>query len=399
MLDLDFFKKINDSYGHQMGDRLLQLVADKLRELVGRNDHISRFGGDEFVILYQFQAIDEVESFARSISEHLMTILFDERVNLTITMSAGISLFPRDGADPDTLIKKADIAMYKVKQNGKNQYEIFSSQMIEQTMWRINMENELSEALEKQQFTLHYQPQIHLETGELFGAEALLRWNSPTQGLVMPLSFISIAEETGLINPIGEWVVTEACRQSAEWQSKGYDPIKISVNISGKQLQKPGFIDKMKKIIESTGMNPQHLCIEITESTVIDDLETTIMMIHQLTELGISMSMDDFGTGYSSLSMLRKLPLNMLKIDKSFIQDMTNEHQDFDIVKAIISISNSLKLSIVAEGVEEKEQYDLLKELGCHYIQGFYISDPLPAVQFEKEMLDKKARSKKRRKA
>lgn len=387
VLDLDHFKKVNDSYGHQMGDRLLQLAAEQLKLLVRKNDHIARFGGDEFVIMYQFDEIAEVEALADSMSNHLSSLLFDEGINLTITMSAGISVYPRDGSDPDTLIKKADIAMYKVKQNGKNHFEIFSEQMIEQTMWRINTENELKDAVANEEFVLHYQPQIHMETGELFGVEALLRWYSPTRGIMSPLTFIPLAEETGLILPIGEWVIMEACRQSTVWLSKGYKPLKISVNISGQQLKQPNFVNRVKRIIELTGMNPNYLCIEITESIVIDDLDTTIAMFKQLAEIGIQMSMDDFGTGYSSLSVLKKLPLNMLKIDKSFIREMTHEHQDFDIVKAVISISNSLKLKIVAEGVEQKEQYDLLQELGCDYMQGYYISKPLSADELETSML------------
>ncbi|NIK80332.1 diguanylate cyclase (GGDEF)-like protein/PAS domain S-box-containing protein [Paenibacillus castaneae] len=387
VLDLDHFKKVNDSYGHQMGDRLLQLAADGLKQLVRKNDHIARFGGDEFVIMYQFDEIAEVEAFAQSISKNLSSLLLEEGINLTITLSAGISVFPRDGGDADTLIKKADIAMYKVKQDGKNHYEIFSQQMIEQTMWRLNTENELKDAVAKGQFVLHYQPQIHMETGELFGVEALLRWHSPTRGIISPLTFIPLAEETGLIVPIGEWVIEEACRQSTEWLNRGYKPLKISVNISGQQLKQPDFVHRVKRIVEKTGMNPHYLCIEITESTVIDDLDSTIKMFKQLSELGIHMSMDDFGTGYSSLSVLKRLPLNMLKIDKSFIREMTHEHQDFDIVKAIISISKSLKLQIVAEGVEQREQYDLLQELGCHYMQGYYISKPLTAEQLEKDIL------------
>lgn len=383
VIDLDHFKKINDSFGHQMGDRLLQLVADGLKGLLRKNGHIARFGGDEFVILYHFQVISEVETFASSISEHLLTLLFDEGINLTITMSAGISIFPQDGADPDTLIKKADIAMYKVKQNGKNQFEIFSPQMIEQTMWRINTENELKQAIVKKQFALHYQPQIDLETGELFGVEALLRWYSPTHGVVSPLTFIPLAEETGLIISIGEWVITEACRQSVEWRDSGHKPIMVSVNISGRQLKQPGFLEMVKQIISKTRMDASCLCFEITESTVIDDLDATIDLFKQLAAIGIQMSMDDFGTGYSSLSMLKKLPLNMLKIDKSFISEITSEHQDIDIVKAIIFISNSLKLKIIAEGVEQQEQQELLKELGCHCVQGYYISKPLAAEQLE----------------
>lgn len=378
VLDLDHFKKINDSFGHQMGDKLLQLVADGLKGLVRKGDHIARFGGDEFVVLYRFQQISEIETFANGLSTYLSKLMFDEGVNLTISASAGVSLFPRDGADTDSLFKKADIAMYKVKQNGKNHFEIFSEQMIEQRMWRLNLESELKQAVLGNEFVLHYQPQIDMATGQLYGFEALLRWQSPTLGFVSPMTFVPLAEETGLIVPIGEWVLREACSQSAKWLAAGHRPLKISVNISGRQLKQAEFIEVVKSIVSETNMDPDYLCFEITESTVIDDLDYTISLLKELEECGIQIAMDDFGTGYSSLSVLKKLPLNILKIDKSFIQEVTCEHQDIDIVKAIISISNSLNLRIVAEGVEHAEQYRLLKELGCHYMQGYYISEPLP---------------------
>lgn len=378
VLDVDHFKKINDSFGHQMGDKLLQSVSFGLKELVKAEDHIARFGGDEFVILYHSDNVGEVEAFAQSITPHLSKRLTAEGLNIAITMSIGISIFPQDGADADTLIKKADIAMYKVKQHGKNHYAIFSPQMIEQRMWRINTENELRTAIDNGNLVLHYQPQIHLETGELFGVEALLRWERAPSEFVPPLSFISLAEETGLIIPIGEWVIAEACRQGVLWREQGEKPILISVNISGQQLKEADFVDKVEEILAATGMDPEYLCFEITESTVIDELDSTVMMLKRLADLGITISMDDFGTGYSSLSMLKKLPIDMLKIDKSFIREMTFENKDIDIVKAIISISNSFKLRIVAEGVEDKAQYELLRELGCHYIQGYYISRPLP---------------------
>ncbi|WP_337098283.1 EAL domain-containing protein [Paenibacillus sp. YIM B09110] len=383
VLDLDHFKKMNDSFGHQMGDRLLQLVADGLRELVREGNHIARFGGDEFVVLHRFRHIDEIESFICAFATYLSALIFDEGVNLTISASAGISLFPRDGTDADSLFKKADIAMYHVKQSGKNHFEIFSEQMIEQRMWRLNLENELKQAVLGDEFVLHYQPQIDMETGQLYGFEALLRWNSPTLGCISPMTFIPLAEETGLIVPIGEWVLREACSQNAKWLAAGHRPLKLSVNISGRQLKQADFIESVKSIVNETRMDPNYLCFEITESTVIDDLDYTISLLRELESIGIQIAMDDFGTGYSSLSMIRKLPLNSLKIDKSFIQELSCDRQDIDIVKAIISISNSLNLRIVAEGVEQAEQYKLLQELGCHYMQGFYISQPLPADQLE----------------
>jgi len=387
MIDLDHFKKINDSYGHQLGDRLLHLVYIELKRLTKPEDAISRFGGDEFVIMYNYEHVGEVKALARAMGDSLSTLFIEDSVNFAVSMSAGISLFPRDGADPETLIKKADIAMYKVKQSGKNNYELFSPHMIEQTMWKINTENELKIAIEKKQFVLHYQPQFDLRTGRFFGVEALLRWNSPTQGLVSPMTFIELAEETGLIVPIGGWVLEEACRQCVEWVNRGYKPFKMSVNISGRQLKQAGFIDDVMAIIERTGMDPSFLCFEITESMIIDDLKSTIAMFRQLEQLGIQTAMDDFGTGYSSLSVLKKLPINLVKIDKSFIREITCEHQDISIVKAIISIAGSMGLEVIAEGVEQEEQYNLLIELGCHFMQGYYRSKPLPAPELERFLL------------
>jgi diguanylate cyclase (GGDEF)-like protein/PAS domain S-box-containing protein len=383
VLDLDHFKKINDTYGHQMGDRLLEHVATHLKNLVNKSEHIARFGGDEFVLIYPYEHPGEVNDFAQSIALELSTPMICEAVHIGITTSVGISLYPLDGQDTDTLIKKADIAMFRAKQGGKNRFEIFSPHMIEQTMWRINMENQLQAALANHEFLLYYQPQIDLQTGRVYGVEALLRWDSPSRGIVSPLEFISLAEETGLIIPIGEWALLEACRQNKRWAAKGYKPIKISVNISGQQLKQIGFVAHVKAIIEKTEMDPRYLCFEITESTIIDNLEGTIEMLKELTAMGIRISLDDFGTGYSSLSILKKLPISMVKIDKSFISEMTLEHRDLDMVKAIIFISNSLQLEVVAEGIEQRVQFELLKELGCHYMQGYYTSPPLPSEQFE----------------
>jgi diguanylate cyclase (GGDEF)-like protein/PAS domain S-box-containing protein len=383
VLDLDHFKKINDTYGHQMGDRLLEFVAMQLKNLLEKNEYIARFGGDEFVMIYPYKHYEEIEEFAQSIVARFSTPMIYEAVQIGITTSIGISLYPHDGEDPDTLIKKADIAMYKAKQGGKNRFEIFSPHMIEQTMWRINIENQLQAALANHEFLLYYQPQIHLQTGEVYGVEALLRWDSPTRGIVSPLEFITLAEETGLIIPIGEWVLLEACRHNKRWIAKGYKPIKISINFSGREIKQKDFVANVNKIITKTAMDPRYLIFEITESTVIDNLEETIDKLKQLIAIGIEISLDDFGTGYSSLSIIKKLPIQMLKIDKSFINEMTMEHRDLDIVKAIIFISKSLQLEVVAEGIEQKAQYDLLKELGCHYMQGYYISRPLPAEQFE----------------
>jgi diguanylate cyclase (GGDEF)-like protein/PAS domain S-box-containing protein len=387
VFDLDQFKKVNDSYGHDTGDLVLKYVASKVGDLVLEKDHMGRFGGDEFVLLYPYNHSYEVEEFASEIAYQLSVPIIQNGVHIITTTSIGISTYPKDGADSETLIKKADIAMFKAKQGGKNKYEIFSTDMIEQTMWRINTENKLQAALSNEEFILYYQPQVDLLTGELFGIEALLRWDSPLEGVIAPGEFIELAEETGLIVPIGEWVILDACRQMNIWRDKGYKPVLVSVNISGHQLKQRGFVDKIKAIIQHTGVDPQFLCFEMTESTIIDDLEATIRMFHEFAELGIKLSLDDFGTGYSSLSILKKLPINMLKIDKSFIGEITLEQSSRDIIKGIIFISKSLQLRVVAEGIEQEEQYAVLQELECDYLQGFYISHPLPAKQVESFML------------
>jgi diguanylate cyclase (GGDEF)-like protein/PAS domain S-box-containing protein len=387
VFDLDQFKKINDSYGHDMGDYVLKYVANKMSDLVQQDDHIARFGGDEFVLMYPYNQSFEVEEFAGDIASLLSLPVIQNGIHIVVTTSIGISIYPQDGADAETLIKKADIAMFKAKQSGKNKYEIFSAHLIEQTMWRINTENKLREALVKDEFVLYYQPQLNVSTDKLFGMEALLRWNSPTDGLVTPSQFIHLAEETGLIVPIGEWVILEACRQIKRWEDKGFKPLIISVNISGHQLKQRGFVNTIKTIIQQTNIDPQYLCLEMTESTIIDDLDATISMFHEFADLGIKLSLDDFGTGYSSLSMLQKLPINMLKIDKSFIGEINLEQSNRDIIKGIIFISKSLQLKVVAEGIEQLEQYHILKELECDYLQGFFISHPLPADQVESFLL------------
>ncbi len=386
VFDLDTFKKINDSYGHDMGDRVLKYVASKIRDMVQDEDHIARFGGDEFVLLYPFVHSLEAERFACEIASQLSLPMIQESVHIVTTISIGISRYPMDGADAESLIKKADIAMFKAKQSGKNKYEIFSVDMIEQTMWRINTENRLRAGLLNEEFMLYYQPQVDLETDQLFGFEALLRWNSPMEGIVAPGEFIRLAEETGLIIPIGDWVILEACRQMIRWRDKGYKQIPVSVNISVHQLKQMGFVEKIKAIIRQTGADPQYLIFEMTESAIIDDLESTICMFNEFAELGIKLSLDDFGTGYSSLSILKRLPINMLKIDRSFIAGITMEQSNLDIIQAIVFISKSLRIRVVAEGIEQREQYDLLKKIDCDYVQGYYISHPLPAEQVESFM-------------
>lgn len=387
VFDLDQFKKINDSYGHDIGDRVLKYVAIKTGNMVREKDHVARFGGDEFVLLYPFTHSSESEEFASEIVSQLSLPMLLNGLHIVTTTSVGISIYPKDGSDSETLIKKADIAMFKAKQSGKNKYEVFSPDMIEQTMWRINTENRLQVALLNEEFILYYQPQVDIYTGELFGIEALLRWNSPMEGIVAPGQFIKLAEETGLIIPIGEWVISEACRQMVIWRNRGFKPVLISVNISVHQLKQRGFVDTIKSIIQQTGADPRYLCFEMTESTIIDDLEATIRMFNEFAELGIKLSLDDFGTGYSSLSILKRLPIKMLKIDRSFIAEITMGQSNLDIIQAIIFISKSLRLRVVAEGIEQEEQYEALKELDCDYLQGYYISHPLPADQVESFML------------
>lgn len=395
-LDLDRFKYINDSLGHPFGDRLLQALSRRLQDNIGHVGMLARMGGDEFTLLYPTLRMEtEVTDIAERIIGALQQPLFVDDRECTVTASIGISLFPRDGEDVQTLMKHADAAMYSAKDKGRNSFNLYSSVMSLQMAERLEVEQELRWALERREFCLHYQPQVDGRSGEVVGVEALLRWQHPTWGMVSPAEFIPLAEETGLIVPIGEWVLRTACLQSREWQEVGYGPMRMAVNLSARQFQEDRLVETIERVLHETQMEAEFLELEITESAVMQNANRAIGTLHNLKNLGIHLSIDDFGTGYSSLSYLRDFPINRLKIDRSFVNDIT-ENADAVIAKSIIAMAHSLQMNVVAEGVENEVQSAFLREQECDELQGYYYSKPLPADVFQEWMKTRVKREKRR---
>ncbi|WP_409304057.1 EAL domain-containing protein [Peribacillus sp. SCS-155] len=382
-LDLDRFKVINDTFGHSFGDLLLQQVAERLSACVEGKDTVSRQGGDEFIIYLPGLSRTHVSEVAKSILKALSQPFSIAQQEVYITPSIGISMFPEDGADVDELILNADTAMYQAKAAGKNMYKFYMKEMSEKNAGQALMEAKLRRALEHGEFELYYQPIIDLKTNSLKGLEALIRWNRPDQGVISPAEFIPLAEETGLIVPIGEWVLSEACRQAKKWQEEGFEPIHVSVNISPRQFMERRFIGSVKKIITASGLEPGWLNLEITENVAIHDIESTVSKLKELKTFGVFLSLDDFGTGYSSLSYLKQLPVDFIKIDKTFVRDLGSGTSDSSIVKAIISVGHSLQFKVVAEGVETEEQREYLKSRNCDFAQGYLFARSQPAEEIE----------------
>lgn len=384
-LDLDHFKKVNDTFGHDIGDQLLVEVTRDIRNQLRKSDVLSRMGGDEFLLI-----LDNVKD-AQEVScacQRIIKTLDRERslggCSIYVTASIGVSFFPADGNDTTSLIKNADIAMYKAKEAGRNTYQFYNEEMSYFNSLKMDLEIQLHRAIEKKEFILFYQPQFNLRSGQLIGAEALLRWNHPDRGLVLPGEIIPVAEETGLIIQLGEFVLREACEQIAKWESLGFPSIKIAVNVSGLQFERPGFIELVEKVLAETKISPNLLELEITESSIMGQTESSIDKLFQLKQLGISLAIDDFGTGYSSLRYLRKFPVSILKIDRSFVAGIPEQSDSGCICSSIIALAHSLELEVVAEGVEEEEQAEWLIEQNCEYVQGFLYSRPLPVVEIEK---------------
>jgi diguanylate cyclase (GGDEF)-like protein/PAS domain S-box-containing protein len=383
-MDLDRFKLVNDSLGHPVGDQLLQEIAHRLRTTLRENDTVARVGGDEFQVV-----IGNVNgsTHAARIAEKLMRALGEpftlEGQELHVTASLGVSLFPRDGASGELLLKYADIALYEAKGEGRNAYRFFSPEMNAQAHGRLRLENDLRRAVERQELELHYQPQLDLATGEVCAVEALVRWRHPVRGLVLPNAFIPMAEETGLVLGIGEWVLNEACRQVAQWQREGLGegaaPPRVAVNISARQLQRPGLDGAVRRALALSGLGAECLELEITESSVMLDPQHARSVLQSLRELGVQLSIDDFGTGYSSLAYLKRLPLDRLKIDRSFIGGIPTDSDDAAIVETIIVMTHKLGLRVIAEGVETLEQRLQLVRQGCDEMQGFLLAHPVPA--------------------
>jgi diguanylate cyclase len=378
VVDLDRFKVINDTLGHGPGDQLLIEIAQRLSNAIRSADTVARTGGDEFLLLLTDirEAPDAAVIAAKIISE------LDKSVSISGTevhtsASIGISVYPADGSDSETLIAHADEAMYFAKQAGRNSFQFFSSGMSVFSRERLDLESELRRALPMKQFEVHYQPKVDVATGRMNSVEALLRWRHPTRGLVGPLEFIPIAEETGLMLSIGEWVLREACRQARQWQREGLPFLRIAVNISPIHFRQSKFLEIVRSALLDNDLEPQYLEIELTEKTVMDHAENSVNILKELSRMGVIVSIDDFGTGYSSMSYLRRFPIDTLKIDRSFIHDMTTNSDAASIVRAIISLAHSLRLKVVAEGVETAEQLEQLRELGCDQFQGFYRSAAL----------------------
>jgi diguanylate cyclase (GGDEF)-like protein/PAS domain S-box-containing protein len=381
-IDMDRFKIINDTLGHHAGDALLVEVAQRLQVSVRESDIVARLGGDEFIIVLTNMAAGMAAApIATSLIQTLGRPYQIEGKTVHSTPSIGISLFPADGEDVDTLLKNADTAMYHAKEQGRNNYQFFTEAMNAQVAARLELENELREAVAKGQFELHYQPQIHAGDGRLRGLEALVRWRHPEKGIIPPDSFIPIAEETGLISAIGEWVLAEACRQKAAWRKQGQRIGRIAVNISTYQLHSSNLVEQVRNNMHRYGLSAGELELEITESGAMENPELAAQQLRALRELGIEIAIDDFGTGYSSLSYLKRLPIQRLKIDRSFVMDIEHDASDAAICKAIISMARSLELGVVAEGVETREQHDFLSNLGCELLQGYYYSRPVPAEE------------------
>jgi diguanylate cyclase (GGDEF)-like protein len=397
-MDLDHFKFVNDSLGHSVGDKLLKGMGERLRSVLREGDTVGRVGGDEFVLILNDQANEEVIFRAmQRISAKVAEPIDIDGKEMYVTCSAGISLYPQDGPDVDTLLKHADAAMYRAKEHGRNNFQFYTSEMNDRVNERLSLEHALRRALERREFLLHYQQKNDLRSGAIIGAEALVRWNHPEWGLVRPARFIPLAEETGLIVPLGEWVLGEACRQARAWMDQGLKPGVVSVNLSARQFRQEGLVRTVSRILEETRLDPSLLEFELTESMVMHNVEAAITTLQGLKSLGVALSVDDFGTGYSSLSYLRQLPVDTLKIDRSFVRDIgAGENPDDGVIaQAIISLGHSLRLKVIAEGVETDAQLRFLKRHGCDELQGFLYGEAVAPAEYAK-LLERAKRKGKR---
>jgi diguanylate cyclase (GGDEF)-like protein len=380
-IDLDRFKHINDALGHDVGDEVLQLVARRLSEALRASDILARLGGDEFVVI----AEDVSQPEAISVLAHKLLAAVDQPLpvrgqEFVLTASIGVSLYPGDGTDAHGLLKNADTAMYRAKELGRNMVQFYSPQMGSANLHRLTLETQLKRAaVECSQFLLHYQPRVSLRDGRIVGVECLVRWMHPEQGLVSPAQFIPLAEELGLIQGIGAWVLREATRQAAEWQRAGLPAVRVAVNISAQQLYASRFLEELREVLSERGLNPDTMELEITESVMMQRTQQVSELLHSIRTLGLQLSVDDFGTGYSSLAYLKRLPIHSLKIDRSFVSDVPNDPDDSTIVRAVIALAHSLRMHVVAEGVENRAQLEFLRAEGCDEVQGYLVSRPVSA--------------------
>jgi len=382
-LDLDGFKHINDSLGHPIGDKLLQSVAKRLVDCIRGSDSVSRQGGDEFVLLLlELERAEDAAVTARRMLEAVAQPHTIDQHDLHVTASIGLSIYPDDGLDAETLIKNADTAMYQAKENGRRSFQFFKPAMNVRAVERQFIEEGLRRALERQEFALHYQPTVNLMTGAITGAEALIRWTHPTRGSIAPAQFIPVAEDCGLILPIGAWVLREACAQAQAWMDAGLPITSMAVNVSAMEFRDKNFLDGLFAILSETGLDPRSLELELTESVLMKHAEFTASVLQILRKRGVQVAVDDFGTGYSSLSYLQKFPVDALKIDQSFVRQISTAGDDTTIVKAVIGMARSLKLRVIAEGVETLDEVAFLRAYRCEEAQGYYFSRPVLPQQF-----------------
>ena len=386
-LDLDGFKNINDTLGHEYGDILLKKIAQRLAAALRKDDLVARQGGDEFIILvHNIAAVQSIAHVAETILAAVSETVIADGHEMHVTASIGITVFPFDDVEISHLLRDADIAMYHAKEVGKNNFQFYSEAMNDLTRERMEIENGLRHALEKNEFVLHYQPQVDIGSGKIIAVEALLRWAHPEKGLIPPGKFIPIAEESNLIISIGEWVLHAACMQNRAWQDAGLPHVRMSVNLSARQLRQPQLVAVVAKAMEDAGLalHSDNLELEMTESMIMKNIGETITTLNRLHEMGVKLAVDDFGTGHSSLTYLKRLPIHTLKIDKSFVDDIATDPDSAAIATTIIALGHSLKLNVIAEGVETAEQLAVLREMKCDEIQGYYFSRPIPAKEIAK---------------
>ncbi len=380
---LDRFSIINDGLGHSFGNELLKDVAGRLQDCIRHVDTVARIDGDRFAMALQIAEVDDGVIVSEKVLKSINLPFIINNQEVSATASIGISLYPTDGENMDELSAYAESAMHHAKKSGGNQYMFFANQMNIRAKERIEIENNLRRAIQNEEFLLYYQPKVNAETQKIVGMEALIRWQDPEKGIISPGIFIPVAEESGLIGPIGLWCLKEACRQNKYWQDMGLQPVRVSVNVSAHQFKDANFLDNLKIAINESGLTTEYLELELTESLLVDNVEDTIVKLQQIRDLGCELSIDDFGTGYSSLSYLTRFPITVLKIDRAFVHDIEDNESTAEIARAIIGLSQGLKLKVIAEGAETKEHVDFLREHGCSTIQGYYYSKPLPAKVFE----------------
>jgi len=379
MVDLDRFKSINDSLGHEAGDALLRQVAERLRNTLRKVDTLARIGGDEFVmVLNGITSPHDVEVVITNVLETVGCPLELDSIEVQTSPSIGVSVYPHDGNDAQTLLKHADAAMYHAKKMGRNTFQFFAPDMNAFTRERLELEGALRNAVARREFVLHYQPKVSFENGHIVSVEALVRWNHPQRGLLSPAEFIPLAEETGFILPIGTWVLREACRQLQQWHAAGLGHLRVAVNLSAQQFRDKSLLEIVRAALADAQLEPRFLELELTETAVMQDAGQSAAILRSLSEIGVRISVDDFGTGYSSLSYLQRFPLNKVKIDRSFVREIVRSHGDSEIVRAIVSLAHSLRLAVIAEGVETEEQLDFLNRIGCDQYQGYFCSPPVP---------------------